>query len=581
MIKGIFRFVRRIVILAVLAIIVMAISDYFTHRVANDSVLKVVLDGEVLERGHYGILGALTGGDYTALNLVRKAIHQAATDDRISGMAVEVIDPEMELAQAQEIATLIGDFKNHGKWTTAYIESAGESSAGNLPYLAASACSEVSMMPLGELNLVGIQMRELFARGALDWAGVVPNFDSVGQYKSAGNLFTQKEFTSAQREEDEGLIDSLFGQLVKEVSRQRGLSPDAVTALIDRAPMNSDVGVKSHLLDRIEYRDEFEDRVKKWNGSPHKLIEYDAYVRPRMLSGFAGGDRIAVIYGSGEIQRGTGDIDPLSAGAEAMDSDDMADAFEQAREDDSVRAVLFRIDSPGGSVVASELIRRQVELTAKEKPLVISMSGYAASGGYWISTPAAKIFADAGTITGSIGVLGGKFNVAPMAAKVGINSEAVSRGANVSMFDQFTNFTPSQQAIFEAQLIEAYRRFVNLVAKSRHLSFEDTNSVAQGRVWTGEQALPLKLIDQIGDFDAALKEARAEAKLAPEEKVSLVELPQEPGLIERLLSGQLVAKTLINPAIRNALAPWRGIVHTAIAARRGLTQLYCARRPIM
>ncbi|HEY2663759.1 MAG TPA: signal peptide peptidase SppA [Candidatus Binataceae bacterium] len=581
MIKGFLRFARRVVILAVLAIIVMAISDYFTHRVANDSVLKVVLDGEVLERGHAGVLGAIGGGDYTALNLVRKAIQRAATDSRISGMALEVIDPEMQLAQAQEIAGLIGDFKNHGKWTTAYIESAGESSSGNLPYLAASACGEVSMMPLGELNLVGIQMRELFARGALDWAGVVPNFHSIGEYKSAANLFTEKEFTAAQREQDESLIDSLFEQLVAQIAKQRGISPQGVTALVDRAPMNSDAGLKSHLLDRVEYGDEFEERVKKWGGGSHKLIDYDVYVRPRMLSGFASGDRVAVVYGSGEIQRGSSDIDPLSAGAEAMDSDDMSDAFEQAREDDTVRAVVFRVDSPGGSVVASELIRRQVELTAKQKPVVISMSGYAASGGYWISTPAAKIFADGGTITGSIGVLGGKFNIAPMAAKLGVNSEAVSRGANVSMFDQFTNFSPSQQALFEAQLNDAYQRFVNLVAKSRHLSFEETDSIAQGRVWTGMQALHLKLIDQIGDFNAALKEARAEAKLAPEEKVRLLELPREPGLIEKLLSGQLVAHTVVNPAIRSALAPMRDLVHAAIAARRGLIQSYCPRVPLM
>ena len=580
MIKGFLRFVRRVAILAVLAIIVMAIADYFTHRVTSDSVLKVVLDGEVLERGPAGVLGALGGSDYTALNIVRKAIERAATDSRISGMALEVIDPEMQLAQAQEIASLIGDFKNHGKWATAYLESAGESSSGNLPYLAASACSEVSMMPLGELNLVGIQMRELFAREALDWAGVVPNFHSIGEYKSAANLFTEKEFTAAQREQDESLVDSLFGQLVAQIAKQRGISPQGVTALVDQAPMNSDAGLKAHLLDRVEYGDEFEERVKKWGGTTHKLIDYDAYVRPRLLSGFASGDRVAVVYGSGEIQRGSGDIDPLSA-TEAMDSDDMSDAFEQAREDDTVRAVVFRVDSPGGSVVASELIRRQVELTAKQKPVVISMSGYAASGGYWISTPGAKIFADAGTITGSIGVLGGKFNIAPMAAKLRVNSDAVSRGANVSMFDQFTNFTPSQQALFEAQLNDAYKRFVSLVAKSRHLSFEDADSIAQGRVWTGMQALHLKLIDQIGDFNAALKEARAEAKLAPEERVRLLELPREPTLIEKLLSGQLVGQTIVNPTVKSALAPLRGIIRAVIGTRRGLVQLYCPKVPVM
>ena len=187
-------------------------------------------------------------------------------------------------------------------------------------------------------------------------------------------------------------------------------------------------------------------------------------------------------------------------------SDDFTEAFKTAREDDSVRAVILRVDSPGGSVIASELIRHAAELTANKKPIIVSMSGYAASGGYWVSTPATFIIAEPGTITGSIGVLGGKFNLAPAAQKIYLNSGAVGRGANVEMFDEFTDFTPGQMKIFQEQMLgDTYHKFLKVVADSRHMSIDAVDTIAQGRVWTGEQAAHLKLVDQLGGFSDALE----------------------------------------------------------------------------
>ncbi|HZC45659.1 MAG TPA: S49 family peptidase, partial [Candidatus Acidoferrum sp.] len=406
MFRRIFRWILRTVIIAVVLFAIVAISDYISHRVQPNSVLAIKLDGPVVERGGTGVLG-LFSKKQTALNDLRNAINHGAKDPKIVGLEIKVIDPEMELAQAQEIVALIKSFKSHGKWTTAYLETAGESGLGNTPYIVASAADQVSLMPQGDLNLMGVQLRELFMRGTLDWLGITPNFASAGQYKSAANMFTNKDFSPAQKEEDEGLAGSLYDQIVATIADERKLSPDAIKALIDQAPLDAEAGLKAHLVDRLEYEDEFSQRVKTYGGSLHKEVDYTNYARASLFSGLSG-DRIAIIYGDGEIQRGGEGIDPFSGpGATAMTADEMAAAFKSAREDDDVRAVILRVDSPGGSLLASELIGREVELTAKKKPVVVSMSGYAASGGYLISIPAAKIVAEPGTITGSIGVLGG------------------------------------------------------------------------------------------------------------------------------------------------------------------------------
>src|ERR1017187_3482578 len=234
MFRRFFRWVVRTVITFAVLFAIIAISDYISHRVQPNSVLAVELHGPVVERGGSGLLGLLSTHQ-TALNELRNAIDQAAKDPKIVGLEIKVIDPEMELAHAQEIVALIQSFKSHGKWTTAYIETAGESGAGNLPYIVASAADEVSLMPQGDLNLMGVQLRELFMRGTLDWLGITPNFASAGQYKSAANMFTNKDFTPAQKEEDEALAGSLFDQIVAAIGAERKLSPDAIKTLIDPA----------------------------------------------------------------------------------------------------------------------------------------------------------------------------------------------------------------------------------------------------------------------------------------------------------------------------------------------------------
>lgn len=581
MLKRLFRWLARLLVFAVVIFVVVAVARFFAHRYRPGSVIVLQLDGPVLERGSYSIPG-LSQPHQTALNVVRRTLRGAESDPRITGLAIKVIDPDMELAQAQELSSLITEFAQHGKWTTGYLETAGESGYGNLPYLVASAADEVSMMPQGEMNLLGVSIRELFARGLLDWMKIKPDLYGIGKYKDAGNVFTQKTYTAPQYEQDDALAGAMFDQIVNQTAEHRHLAPDAVRAVIDRAPISANEGVRVRLLDRLEYEDQFTERVENYRGEHHDLIDYDSYAPPAR-SWFSSRPKIAIVYGLGAIQRGESSYDPvLSPGSTSMGSDEMTEAFKKAREDSSIRAVVFRINSPGGSVIASELIRHEVELCAGKKPLVISMSEYAASGGYWIATPGAQIFADPGTITGSIGVLGGKFDFSGGAQAIGINSAAVSRGRNAGMFDPFSSFTPSQAALFDQQILgDTYQYFLKLVAERRHLTLARANDIAQGRVWIGAQAVENKLVDKLGGFDAALNQAKILAKISPQEQVQLVELPSRPSLLSRLLTGRVYGEARFSTELLHALEPLSSIARAALAQRRITGQAYCPVVPIL
>jgi protease IV len=242
--------------------------------------------------------------------------------------------------------------------------------------------------------------------------------------------------------------------------------------------------------------------------------------------------------------------------------------------------VILRVNSPGGSMLASELIDREVELTAKKKPVVVSMSGYAASGGYMISIPAAKIIAEPGTITGSIGVLGGKFNITPATQKIYANTDAVSRGANVGMFDMWTDFTPAQSKQFQDDIQRNYQYFLKLVAAGRHITVEQADSVAQGRVWTGEQAIKLKLVDSLGGLDDAIAAAKGLARIAPDQQVGIIELPEQPGLLQSLSKGKMTALFTQRPAVR-LVEPVIELIHAALSGHAIFSAAYCPVVPML
>lgn len=581
MLKRSLRWLLKATAAIIILLVIVVISDYLSHRVGPGSVLVVTFNGPVVERSTPSFFGALAPRE-TPLDRLRVALNISARDPRISGLAIKIIDTEMELAQAQEIAAMVRKFRKSGKWAAAYIETAGEFSPGNLPFMVAAATGDVSIMPEGELNLVGVGMREIFARGTLDWLGVRPNFGAIGKYKTAANIFTEKDFTPAQREEDDALMGDMFDQIVKQNAEERGITVDQMKQIVDQAPLTAEAGLKDKLVDRLEYDDQFIKRVKNHGGHEHPLIEFTDYARPSLIGSLRASDEIAVIYCDGEIVRGEAQGFGIAPGGGVAGSDELGAAFKRARDDDAIRAVVFRVNSPGGSVLGSELIRRAAELTvSKHKPVVVSMSGYAASGGYWVSTPAMRIVSEPGSITGSIGVLGGKFNIAPAASKVYLNSGAVTRGANVEMFDEFTDFTPAQTKLFQDQILgETYQRFLKIVANGRHMSVEDVDKIAQGRVWTGEQAKEIKLVDALGGFDDALAAAKKAAKIPPERPVALIEMPERPGVIQMLLSGRSARAPQLPAALRSML-PALGMLRAALPHGGTFGAAYCPVVPIL
>ena len=409
----------------------------------------------------------------------------------------------------------------------------GESGPGNGAYYLATAFDEIYVQPSGDVGLTGLMAETPFLRGTLDKLGIVPRFSARGKYKTAVNMFTERRFTEAHREAASQLVASQFGQIVRGIAEARKLSEDDVRAIVDQAPLSAQQALDAHLLDGLAYRDEVYAKFESGGEKPTRipLLRYLDRAGPPS----APGDTVALIHGVGTVQRGKSGVDPLS-GDVSMGSDTVSAAFRSAVEDDDVRAIVFRIDSPGGSYVASDTIWREVSRArAAGKPVIVSMGNVAASGGYFVAMPADRIVAQPGTITGSIGVFSGKMLLGAFFDKLGITFDEVHAGANATMWSSLQDFTPGQKARFEAELDRVYNDFTSKAAQARKTTPEKIDEVAQGRVWTGAQAKERGLVDTLGSFDDALKSAARRAKLAADGDYRVSYIEPEPGRLARLL----------------------------------------------
>ncbi|HHQ49030.1 MAG TPA: signal peptide peptidase SppA, partial [Acidobacteria bacterium] len=397
---------------------------------------------------------------------------------------------------------------------------------GNVVYYVASACDEISLNPAGDVNLIGFSVRSPFIRGTLDKLEIKPEFPGRGAYKTARFMYTKKDFTPEAREMMTWLIGSLEDQLVNGVASRRKLEPATVREIMDRGPLSADEALKAGLVDDLEDWYAFSDRLKKKAGNDLDFVSLDAYLKAHQPPSM--GPRIAVITAVGAIARGRSgrDANPLFGG-ERMGSDTIAAAWRKVRKTSSIKAVVFRIDSPGGSAVASEIIRQEMERTAKKIPVVVSMSNYAASGGYWITCGARKIIADPATLTASIGVFGGHLNMDGFwRDKLGITFGRLDSNRNSAIYGGLEDWTDEQRAIVNRMLDRIYGRFTKLVAASRKMTPEQVDAMGEGRVFTGQQALDKGLVDGLGGFDEALAEAKKLAGISPETAVRLVDYPR-------------------------------------------------------
>ncbi|MDE3156793.1 MAG: signal peptide peptidase SppA [Acidobacteriota bacterium] len=507
---------------------------YFMTRgpaVPQQTLLVIHVNGPLPERSPANVVDYLQQTPPTTVRGLVGLLQKAKVDPRVRAVLLEPSGLDSPYwGKLDELRDAILDFRRSGKPIVAYLEDPGEDE-----YDLATACDHVYMIPSSELDLTGIATYELFLRGTLDKIGAYPDYHHIGDYKTAINTFTQKGFTPAHREMDESLNTDLFGQFVDAVARGRQMRAADVRTLIDQGPFLPEDALRAGLVDDLEYEDQVEQGLRHDYG-PMKTMDADEYaqVSPGSL-GLDRGPKIAVIYVDGAIVSGTSGYSPTEGAV--VGSTSLIDDIRAVRRDSSIRAVVLRINSPGGSATASDAIWRALEVSRKEqpdRPLVVSMSDLAASGGYYIALPAQVIVAQPGTLTGSIGIFGGKMVTGGTFQKLGAAIDAVSVGKYAQMNSPARPYTPEEQAKLEQQLQAFYDQFVEKAAAARHKTPEQIDAIGQGRVWTGQQAKANGLVDELGGLDRAIAIAKARAKIPAGQSVQLVTYPARPSLFQML-----------------------------------------------
>lgn len=473
------------------------------------------------------------------------AIDRAAGDSRVQGLLLQVGTLDAGWGRVQEVRDALVRFQETGKPSWAHLEF-----AGNLEYYLATGCGHIAAAPTALLDVSGLAAEITFFRGALDKAGVQAQFEGVGKYKNAPNQFTEKGLTAPHREQMESLVEDLFAQYVSAVAQSRGLDAAEVRALVDRGPFDAKTAQEVGLVDELFYPDEVERRL-----GGLERVGPSRYAR-EVGSGWAldRRPRVALVHAVGEILPGESSPGPLG-GATFAGAETIARGLRQAARDDTVRAVILRVDSPGGSGTASDGVWREVGRTRQAKPVVVSMGDAAASGGYYVAMNGDVIVAQPGTITGSIGVFSGKFSLRGLYDKLGLTQETVQRGRHAALFSLYEPWSEEERRKVRELNEGFYATFVSKAAEARQKTPAEIDSVAQGRVWTGSQALANGLVDRLGGLEAALAAARDRAGIPADQEVALVPMPERKGLLAMLLERQeeSVAARGLGPVPRDLL----------------------------
>ncbi|MCM3906260.1 MAG: signal peptide peptidase SppA [Pyrinomonadaceae bacterium] len=515
--------------------VLMAALGQRAPNIRDNSVLVLRVAGPLPDYVPDDPLRKFFGGpDESLTNLVLQ-FRKAKVDNRIKAVILDINMSGAGWAKSEEIRDAITDFRSSGKQVYAYMEL-----GMNKEYYIATACDRIYLAPPGELFINGLAAEVMFFRGSLDKLGIYPDIYQIGKYKSAGDMFTRKDMSDAHKEYINSLLDDLFNRYVEAIAKARGKTPDEVRAIIDNSPYGSLKAKEAGLIDSAAYRDELDKEIKSKLGYKDsdelRLVRGAQYreVPPESL-GLDKGERIAVIYATGNIGSGKSDNSPT--GDQSIGSDTLAKALNDARDDKTIKAIVLRVDSPGGSGLASDIIWHAVEAAKQKKPVVVSMSDVAASGGYYISASANKIIAQPSTITGSIGVVAGKPVMKGFYDWIGLSNEYVLRGKNAGMFRETEKFTPDERAKFEEWIKTTYYNdFVPKVANGRGKDAAYIDSVGQGRVWTGSQGKGNGLVDEFGGLDRAVAIAKQLANIPADKEVNRVILPYPQTFLQQLLN---------------------------------------------
>jgi protease-4 len=505
--------------------------------VPSNAVLRLRIGGDLAEVAPADVFSYLRGVRTPTVQSIVENLRKAKVDPRVSAVLLEPTGFTTPYwAKIQELRHAVLDFKTSGKPIYAYLEYGGDRD-----YYLASAATKVFLMPSSPLDLTGVATYAVFLRGTFDKLGVVADIQHIGQYKTAANQFTEKGYTPAHREMDASLNRDLFDEIVRGIAEARKKTEPEVRTLFDEGPFLPEDALRAGLIDDVAYQDQVMEKLRDVRpGTAMRDIDADAY--SRVSSGSVGlnrGPRVAVIYATGAIAAGRGGFDPVNG--TSVGSETLTEYIRQARRDASVRAIILRIDSPGGSATASDAIWRELMIARNERPerpIVASMSDLAASGGYYIAMAAHSIVAQPSTLTGSIGIFGGKFVTGGLYNKLGANIESTSTGKRAEINSPVRPYNADEVVKVREQLQSFYDDFIEKVAQSRHSTPEKIDQIAQGRVWTGNQARQNGLVDELGGLDQAIVVAKQQAKIAPETDVELVTYPPRKSFYE-LLSEEL------------------------------------------
>jgi len=524
------------IVFAGLAVVIVgvALARFGSRRpvsIANNSTLVLQLEGDVPERAPIEFsLPFLNEEQPLTVAETWQVLRNAAADSRIKALVLEPRGMSVGWAKLEEIRDDILTFKKSGKPVYAYLRG-----AGTHEYYLASAADRVFMSPEDDLDVKGLRAELIFAKSTLDKLGVSLEFQHVGKYKDAPDMFTKTSSSPETREVINLLLDQLYGDFVNTVAAGRKKVPAEVRTLIDNGPFVGKEALNGGLVDALVYEDEMygqlQDRLKL--GNLNKVAEHDYVRAPAANLGVEGPTRIALLVGEGDITRGSTNDRGADTGITAAG---MVRLLRQVRDDSSIKAVILRIDSPGGDGIASDDILHEAKLLSQKKPTVISMSDLAASGGYFIAMTGDPVIAYPDTETGSIGVFFGKLNLRAFYDKIGLNKEIFTRGRFADIDTDYKPLNDQQRAKLQTELEGFYSGFVQRVADGRKRKYDQIEPLAQGRVWTGAQGKDNGLVDELGGLDRAVEMVKQRAKIGASEKITLVPYPPRRNVLEMLLN---------------------------------------------
>jgi len=535
-------FTRLFALIGLMVVISMAFSIAAIVQIAKRQpkepetvILTLDFDAPITEQSNLSPLSLALHEDQTALLDMLRAIDKAKSDPHVKGILAHFGSTQPKFAAVQEIRAAIKSFRSSGKFTYAFAPTYGEFGMGNRAYYLAAAFDNIWLQPVGAVGLTGLAMQAPFGKTALDNVGLKADFMQREEYKSFADMGMRDNFAPPVRENMQALIDDLATQEAKDIAESRGFDEAHVRDLMQRGPFTDEEAVKEKLVTRLGYFDELDEELDQKAGKDAKGLDANTYLTFTASDKIQPKTKVALIYGTGMILDKADGASGIT-GERVMGADTIADAFDQATEDKDIKAILFRVDSPGGSPAASETIRRAMQHAQKKgKPVIVSMGDTAASGGYWVSMNADRIIADPATLTGSIGVVAGKITGGDLLKKIGISFDTIKTADNAGMWSATETFSPQQRERVNALLDNSYRTFTQNVSAARKIPLEKMPDVAKGRVWTGAQAAQLGLVDELGGFNEALKAIRTKLNLAENDVVGLENFPPPESPIERVM----------------------------------------------